>query len=123
MSIVIDPASLGARVVQLRSVKYDGSLNYLWPARVLSRDAHGLLWATPAGAPFTRPTQVQPVPYDWIGRIWYARWYARWYAVDASLTPARIAGAAGVLDHYYCNIGMPGAWEGDVFQYVDLDLD
>src|SRR5260221_14161057 len=117
MSIVIDPASLGARVVQLRSVKYDGSLNYLWPARVLSRDAHGFLWATPAGAPFTRPTQGQPVPHDWIGRICYARWHA----VDASLTPAPIAGAAGVLDHYYCNIGMPGAWAGDDFQYGDLD--
>ncbi len=109
----------GARTIALRSVKYDGSLNYSWPARVLQEDADGFTWATPAGMPFTRPGRTIPVPDDWVGRVWYDRWYA----VDASLTPPHRGAAPGTLVHYYCNLGLPGAWEGDVYRYVDLDLD
>jgi hypothetical protein len=110
---------IGARAIELRSVKYDGSLNYRWPARVIWEDAGGFIWATPAGAPFTRPGGVHRVPHDWLGRVWYDRWYA----VDASLAPPSRGVDPGTLVHYYCNLGMPGAWEGDVFRYVDLDLD
>lgn len=113
------PAALGTRAFVLRSIKYDGSLNYHWPARLLWEDATGFIWHTPAGATFTRATRSHPVPYDWVGRVWYARWYM----VDASLVTAREAGAAGSLHHYYCNIGQPGTWQDDVFQFVDLDLD
>jgi hypothetical protein len=113
------PIQLGTRAVTLRSLKYDGSLNYSWPARLLWQDAAGFIWHTPAGAPFTRPSGVSPVPYDWVGRAWYASWYL----VDASLLPVSAAGAAGVIHHYYCNLGLPGAWQDDVYQFVDLDLD
>jgi uncharacterized protein len=108
-----------AGAIVLRSVKYDGSLNYHWPARLLWQDESGFIWHAPAGAPFTRPGGVTPVPFDWIGRVWYARWYL----VDASLLPASEAGAVGVVHHYYCNVGLPGAWRDDVYQFVDLDLD
>jgi uncharacterized protein len=114
-----DPVRLGTRIIQLRSVKYDDSLNYFWPARVVQEDDAGFTWATPAGAPFTRPDRVIPVPHDWLGRVWYDRWYA----VDASLAPPSRGTAPGTLLHYYCNLGMPGAWTGSVFRYVDLDLD
>jgi protein associated with RNAse G/E len=113
------PLPADMRVIELRSVKYDGSLNYRWPARVLEEDADGFIWATPAGAPFTRPGGTHPVPHDWLGRVWYDRWYA----VDASLAPPSRGGAPGTLLHYYCNLGMPGAWDGAVYRYVDLDLD
>lgn len=102
----------------LRSVKYDGSLNYTWPARVLWEDATGFIWYAPAGTRFTRPASIETLEFDWVGRIWYDRWYA----VDASLLPGA-AGAAGALDHYYCNIAAPGAWEGVSYRFVDLDLD
>jgi protein associated with RNAse G/E len=110
---------IGTRTIVLRSVKFDGALNYFWPARVVQEDTAGFIWATPAGAPFTRPNRVIAVPHDWLGRVWYDRWYA----VDASLTPPTRGAEPGTLVHYYCNLGMPGAWEGDVFRYVDLDLD
>jgi uncharacterized protein len=113
------PALGGARIIELRSVKYDGSLNYFWPALMMHEGSDGFIWATPAGAPFTRPGEVQSVPHDWLGRVWYDRWYA----VDASLAPLSRGAAPGTLRHYYCNLGLPGAWEGDVFRYVDLDLD
>ena len=109
----------GARAILLRSIKYDGSLNYVWPARVVWEDAGGFIWRTLAGSDFTRPTGVTPVPYDWVGRVWYDRWYL----VDASLVPAGAAEGAGALHHYYCNIAAPGAWDGDIFRFVDLDLD
>jgi protein associated with RNAse G/E len=110
---------MSPRVIELRSVKYDGSLNYFWPARVVQEDAGGFIWATPAGAPFTRPGGVHPVPHDWLGRVWYDRWYA----VDVSLAPPSRGAVPGTLLHYYCNLGMPGTWEGEVYRYVDLDLD
>jgi protein associated with RNAse G/E len=113
------PAHENRRIIELRSAKYDGSLNYYWPACMVQEDAAGFIWATPAGAPFTRPGGVHPVPHDWLGRVWYDRWYA----VDASLAPPSRGAAPGTLLHYYCNLGMPGAWEGDVYRYVDLDLD
>jgi uncharacterized protein len=109
----------GAHAILLRSVKYDGSLNYVWPARVVWEDAGGFIWRTPAGSDFTRPNGVTPVPYDWVGRVWYDRWYL----VDASLVPSDVPGVAGALHHYYCNIAAPGAWEDSVFRFVDLDLD
>jgi protein associated with RNAse G/E len=43
--------------------------------------------------------------------------------VDASLLPLSVAGATGVLHHYYCNLGEPGAWQGNIYHFVDLDLD
>jgi protein associated with RNAse G/E len=119
MSGTIQLQKRRTRTVSLRSAKYDGSLNYQWPARVLWEGADGFIWHTPAGAPFVRPTGVHPVPYDWIGRVWYQRWYM----VDASLLPAQVAGAAGTLHHYYCNLGQPGQWQGTTYHFVDLDLD
>ncbi len=119
MSLPIQLAGHDTRGAHLRSVKYDGSLNYQWSAQVLWEDAGGFVWHTPIGAPFTRPTGVSPTPYDWVGRVWYDRWYM----VDASLLPLNVAGAAGVLDHYYCNLGMPGEWRGTTYHFVDLDLD
>ena len=107
------------RIITLRSVKYDGSLNYWWPARVLAQDETGFIWHTPLGAPFTRPSGISLVPYDWVGQVWYERWYA----VDASLLPVGSGFAPGLIHHYYCNIGAPGAWDGATFRYVDLDLD
>lgn len=119
MSTIIQPKRPAARAMRLRSLKYDGSLNYEWPAQVVWEDHAGFIWFTPAGAPFTRPTATTPVPYDWVGRIWYDRWYM----VDASLLPVAVAGAAGVVHHYYCNIGAPGAWEDDIYHFIDFDLD
>lgn len=113
------PADLGSRAIVLRSLKYDGSLNYHWPARVLWEDAGGFIWHAQAGAPLTRPTGTHPVPYDWVGRVWYARWYL----VDASLVTARAAGTAGTVHHYYCNLGLPGTWRQHEYHFVDLDLD
>jgi protein associated with RNAse G/E len=119
MSDLTTAVGLGTRAIVLRSVKYDGSLNYSWPAHLLWEDESGFIWYTPAGATLTRPTGGQPVPYDWVGRVWYARWYL----VDASLVTARDAGTAGVVHHYYCNLGLPGAWQTDEYRFVDLDLD
>jgi protein associated with RNAse G/E len=114
------PAIAGeGRAIVLRSDKYDGSLNYRWPARLLHADAGGFVWYTPVGAPFTRPSGVGAVPYEWVGRVWHDRRYM----VDCSLVPPGDGGAAGIVHHYYCNLGMPGAWEGDTYRFVDLDLD
>lgn len=119
MHRTIEPADRNGRAIQLRSLKYDGSLNYLWPARIVWEDDTGFIWHAPAGGPFTRPQEVVSIPWDWVGRVWYRRWYM----VDASLTPVDVAGAPGMIHHYYCNIGSPGAWEDSEYRYVDLDLD
>jgi uncharacterized protein len=119
MSPIPQTNSVGSRSIRLRSLKYDGSLNYEWPARLLWEDPGGFIWHTSAGMPFTRPTGVSAVPYDWVGRVWYDRSYM----VDASLLPPDVAGHAGIVHHYYCNLGTPGLWESDVYRYVDLDLD
>lgn len=108
-----------ARSFVLRSLKYDNSLNYSWPARVLWEDPTGFIWHAPAGTPFTRPSGVGPIRHDWVGRVWYDRWYL----IDASLVPVDATGQTGVIDHYYCNIARPGLWDGDEFCFVDLDLD
>jgi hypothetical protein len=105
--------------VTLRSVKYDGALNYEWPARVLWEDAKGFVWHAPRVAPFRRPARTHGRLYDWVGWVRYDRWYM----VDASLLPARAGAPAGVVHHYYCNIGTPGAWESHRYRFVDLDLD
>jgi protein associated with RNAse G/E len=119
VSTIIQPARRQRRAMRVRSLKYDGSLNYEWPGQVVWEDHAGFIWFTPAGAPFTRPSGTTPVPYDWIGRVWYDHWYM----VDASLLPVAVAGVAGVVHHYYCNIGAPGGWEDDIYRFVDLDLD
>lgn len=113
------PAELATRPIVLRSVKYDGALNYHWPARLLWEDAAGFIWFARAGDPFTRPAGTTPVPYDWVGRVWYDRWYL----VDASLLPASETGEAGIVHHYYCNLGLPGQWRENVYEFTDLDLD
>jgi protein associated with RNAse G/E len=113
------PVRLGERDIRLHSAKYDGALNYTWSAQVLHEDETGFVWFSPAETAFIRPTHTHPTPYDWVGICWYDRWYA----IDASLVPPHAAGKAGTLHHYYCNIGAPGAWHGNTFRYVDLDLD
>ena len=39
MSLPIQPTARDTRAAHLRSVKYDGSLNYQWPAQVLWEDS------------------------------------------------------------------------------------
>lgn len=111
--------SLVPRPAYIRSVKYDGALNYEWPISIVWEDAGGFIWHAPRGALFTRPTGTWGLEHDLVGQVWYGRWYM----VDGSLVPPDTGSPAGVVHHYYCNIGAPGAWVGDRYRFVDLDLD
>lgn len=44
-------------------------------------------------------------------------WLDRWYNIFRFHSPA------GELRNFYCNISMPPTFEGDVLDYVDLDID
>jgi hypothetical protein len=44
-------------------------------------------------------------------------WFDRWYNIFRFHEPS------GSIRNFYCNIGMPPAFDGRVLNYVDLDID
>src|SRR5947208_1249581 len=96
-----------------QSTKYDGSINYRWPAQLEYARSNLIILYMAAGTPYTgrrSGTLVNPF------RSYL--WTDRWYNVNQTLFPDHETGI-----RHYVNIGTPATFDGSTVSYVDLDLD
>jgi protein associated with RNAse G/E len=99
----------------LEARKYDQRLHYRIPAHLISDDGHLLRFRSMIGAPLEHFTRGWVRPMNHPSEMWF--WRDRWYNIYVNYD------AAGVLDHFYCNAGLPPVISGTTLTFVDLDLD
>src|SRR5689334_15069332 len=103
-----------ARQITINSRKYDGTIRRSWQAALLSED-DGILIAVGI---FTRTVDhpdlgsiaEKTVSFEYF-------WPNRWYNIFRFHTPD------GAFRNFYCNIAMPPSVNGDILDFVDLDID
>ena len=101
-------------MITVNSRTYDGTIKRSWKAELLEqRDS--LL--TLAGE-FEMAVEHPDLGYIRKGTISYEYyWLDRWYNIFRFHEPS------GELKNYYFNINMPPKFEGEVLDYIDLDID
>ncbi|MBI5879379.1 MAG: GNAT family N-acetyltransferase [Chloroflexi bacterium] len=99
--------------VLLRALKYDGSLNYEWPARVEYQRANLLVLAVAAGTAY-RGRNSGTFPSPMRAFLWTDRWFNVEQVYDWSQ-------GRGV--RHYVNIATPVQFDGRSVTFTDLDLD
>ena len=102
-----------SQTVIYQSTKYDGSLNYRWPAQLEYARANLIILYMPAGTAYSgRRSGTLANPF----RSYL--WTDRWYNVNQTLLPDANSGI-----RHYVNLGTPATFDGNTVSYVDLDLD
>jgi len=99
----------------LEARKYDQSPHYRLPAHLVSDDGSLLRLRTYPGVPLEHFTHGWVRPMTYPSEMWF--WRERWYNVYVNYD------SAGVLNHFYCNAGLPPVIAGATLSFVDLDLD
>lgn len=102
------------RQITVNSRKYDGRIRRTWTGGLISEsDSHLVLVGT-----FDRDVQHTDLGLIRNGTVSFEHfWLKRWYNVFRFHEPD------GTLKSYYCNIAMPPDFDGQVLDYVDLDID
>jgi protein associated with RNAse G/E len=103
-----------ARVIVVRSFKYDGTLHRHWPARLLRCDA-SLIELDGRFEEEIHHTQLGTIPSGTRTLEYY--WLDRWYNIFRFLKPG------GELLYHYCNVNVPPVFDGHGLSYIDLDMD
>src|SRR5437773_623966 len=104
----------GEREITVISRNYDLSIRRKWKGRLIR---HSLPLIELVGE-FDRDVAHPELGIISRGTLSYEYyWLDRWYNVFRFDKPC------GELRSYYCNINMPPKFEGDVIDYVDLDID
>ncbi len=102
------------RIVTINSRSFDGSLLKSWECEAIERTGSQLLFFGRFDREVVHPHLGRIVP----GTLSYEYyWLDRWYNVFRFHEPD------GTFRNYYCNINMPPVYQGDVLNYVDLDID
>jgi protein associated with RNAse G/E len=100
--------------VEVRVLKYDGTEHRRWPAVLV--ETHGPLLI--ADAVFD-----QEIEHDLLGTIASGTISKEYYWLDRWYNVFRFGDRSGTFQNFYCNIGMPPSFDGQVLSYVDLDID
>ncbi len=102
------------RQITINSRKYDGRIRRSWSGGLISQTDKLLVVVGRFGS---------DVDHSDLGRILEGTisfehfWLDRWYNVFGFYNPD------GTYRNHYCNITMPPIFEGDVLDFVDLDID
>jgi protein associated with RNAse G/E len=100
--------------ITVRSRKYDMKVRRTWTCEILYR-SDDLIQAVGVFDLDVEHAGLGSIARGTVSHEFY--WFRRWYNVFRFHEPA------GAFRNYYCNISMPATVEGDVVDYVDLDID
>lgn len=100
--------------IRVRVLKYDGAEHRTWTARILKHIDSLLI----LDAVFDEEIQ-----HDLIGTIASGTVSTEYYWLDRWYNVFRFSDRSGMLNSFYCNVNMPPSFDGNVLQYVDLDID
>lgn len=100
--------------IRVRVLKYDGTEHRTWAARVVKQMDSLLI----LDAVFDEEIQ-----HDLIGTIASGTNSTEYYWLDRWYNVFRFCDRHGALMSFYCNVNLPPSFEGQVLQYVDLDID
>ncbi len=100
--------------IQVRVLKYDGSEHRTWAAHVANQ-TDSLLVLDAVFDEEIEHNLIGTIACGTISTEYY--WLDRWYNVF------RFSDRSGTLNSFYCNVNMPPRFDGNVLQYVDLDID
>lgn len=101
-------------MITVRACKFDGSEHRTWLAKVLRQEGTLLV----LDAKFDREIQ-----HDLLGTIALGTTSIEYYWLDRWYNVFRFANPGGELRSYYCNVNVPPTFDGQVLNYVDLDID
>lgn len=100
--------------ITIRALKYDGSLRRHWKAAIVSRYVDSLI----AVGRFEFEVIHDDLGLIKEGTVSFEHfWFDRWYNIFRFHEPD------GSLRNYYCNVAMPFKLEGEILEFVDLDID
>lgn len=102
------------QAVEVRVSKFDGAEHRRWPA-VLTKHNGPLLVLD---AVFN-----EEIEHDLLGTIASGTISTEYYWLDRWYNIFRFGDRAGKFQNFYCNVGLPPAFDGHVLTYVDLDID
>jgi protein associated with RNAse G/E len=101
-------------MITVNSRGYDGTIRRSWKCELIERVDPLLVFVGEFDDDVEHPD---------LGRIekgtksYEYYWLDRWYNIFRFYTPA------GELRNFYCNISMPPQFDGEVLDYIDLDID
>lgn len=98
----------------INSRKYDGAIRRSWKADLVERREPLLMFVGEFDSPVDHPDLGHIAAGT---RSYEYYWLDRWYNVFRFHEPT------GELRAYYFNINMPPTFDGEVLDYVDLDID
>jgi uncharacterized protein len=101
-------------MIEVRTYKYDGSLQRTWQAELQRREASLIV----LDAQF--PAEIV---HDFLGTIPSGTHSLEYYWLDRWYNVFRFSHPEGKLRNYYCNVNVPPTFDGETLSYVDLDLD
>ena len=85
-----------------------------WPARIVSFEFPLLV---------LEGTFEEDIEHDLLGKIASGTLSTEYYWLDRWYNVFRFCEADKTLKSFYCNIGVPPSFDGEVLQYIDLDID
>jgi protein associated with RNAse G/E len=101
-------------VITVNSRRYDGTIRRSWTCELIEyRDPAIVLVGEFAFD--VNHSDLGHVPTGTISHEYY--WLDRWYNIFRFHHPS------GELRYFYCNINTPPTFDGEVLDYIDLDLD
>jgi protein associated with RNAse G/E len=100
--------------IVVRVQKYDGTEHKRWAARVV-KQTDSLVMLDGVFDDEIEHDLIGTIASGTISTEYY--WLNRWYNVF------RFCDQGGTLKNFYCNVHMPPTFDGQVLNYVDLDID
>lgn len=106
--------NLETHPITVNSRKYDGRVRRSWKAGLVSRTSEQLILV----GRFEFDVEHNDLGRIAAGTVSFEHfWFDRWYNIFRFHEPD------GGLKAWYCNVAMPPTFDGDVLDFVDLDID
>jgi len=103
-----------SRQITINALKYNGELRRSWEAGLI-REGPDLIVAVGVFEQSVRHNDLGLIQQGTVSFEYF--WPERWYNVF------RFADPDGSFRNFYCNIAMPPRVQGDVLEFIDLDID
>ena len=101
-------------MITVNSRSYDGSIRRSWTCELIERQVPLLVFVGEFDDDVDHP-DLGRIEKGTVSYEYY--WFDRWYNIFRFHLPN------GELRNFYCNISMPPQFDGEVLDYVDLDID
>ena len=98
----------------IRSLNFDRSVRKTWPCSFIRNEGQRLEFVGKFNDDISHP-ELGFIRRGTVSYEYY--WLNRWYNIF------RFHEHTGEFRNFYCNVNMPPTFDGNVLEYVDLDLD